>query len=147
MAQRINPDANPNNALKMTTDIIKCACDPTCEVAIFWRLMQDTTPVSTGTITETGKVAIATTLVADQRIEVYTKSVSDEIITTDAIVGGDLSADWTVVALPVTTADAAQSLIATLDLENITVGTLLPSIQIETSCGQITANFEIVVTD
>jgi hypothetical protein len=27
MAKRINPDASPNNALKMTTDIIKCECE------------------------------------------------------------------------------------------------------------------------
>lgn len=147
MAQRINPDANPDNALKMTNDIIKCACDPTCEVALFWRLMQDTTPTQSGTISATGKIEISTTLVADQRIEVYTKSVSDEITTTETIVAGDFAADWTLVALPVTTADAAQTLVATLDLSDITEGTFLPSIQVETSCGSITANFELVVTD
>jgi len=148
MAQRLNPDANPDNALKVYTDNIFCECDgDTCEVALFWRLLQDGTPSETGTINKTGKIEIETTLVADQTIEIYTKSVSGEIITTDAIVAGDFSGDWTIVALPLTTATTAQTLIATLDLADITEGTFLPSIQIETSCGMITANIELVVID
>lgn len=66
MAQRINQDANPKNALKMFTDVIKCQCEPaidpsSCDSLFWWDF-------TAGVIPETvndGEVPLASAITVD----------------------------------------------------------------------------------
>jgi hypothetical protein len=101
MAKRINPDANPNNALKMYTDNIKCECEPSidqsCDSLFFWDF-------TAGVIPETvndGEVPLASEITVDfGTFEAGGEFVIGFALLTGALQilsatpSGDFAADW-----------------------------------------------------